>query len=81
MLERDRIVEITAAVGSVLIMLGAMSWVGLTYGTGQFLGEDGAPMMIATIVGFIVLVTVVGTILAFTVSDPTPPDEDADAAS
>ncbi len=84
MLERDRIIEIVAAVASVIVMLGAMTWIGFTYGNEQYLGDEGAPMMIGAIVGFIILVTLVGVGLAYTISDPTPPgedDADADAAA
>ena len=75
MLERARIIEIVVAVGVVLVMLAAMVWVGQTYGNGG-LGEEGADAMLATIVGFILLISAAGVALAFMLSDPTPEDED-----
>ena len=78
MLERDRIIEAVAAVAVVLAMLATMAWIGFSYGSDSALGDEGVDLMIATIVGFILLVTALGVALAFVLSDPTPPDADDD---
>ena len=76
MLDRERIIEAVAAVGTVLVMLGAMVWIGLNYGNETALGDEGAPLMVGAIVGFIVLVAIVGAILAFVLSEGAEPDDD-----
>ena len=71
MLERERIIEIVVAVTSVLIMIGAMVWIGLTYGNGEgVLTEEGGTVLVAAIIGFIILLTIVGVALAFVLNDP-----------
>ena len=81
MLDRESLIEAVAAIASVLCMLGLLLFIGQSYGTGAALGEDGARALVAAITGFIIFVTIVGIALAYATSDPTPPDEDADAAA
>ena len=71
MLEREQLIEIVVAVGAVILMLGAMIWVGTTYGGDNgVLQPDGAEILIYVIVGFIFLMTAVGFALAFIMNEP-----------
>ena len=82
MLERERIIEIIAAVSAVLIMLGAMYWIGITYsdGNASVLDAEGGEMLVGVIIAFIFLLTAVGIGLAFVLNDPEddlePEDEE-----
>ena len=76
MLERERIIEAVVAVSAVLLMLGAMMWIGYSY-SDDGLTEDGAEMLVGAIVGFIFLLTAVGIGLAFALNSA----EDATEAS
>lgn len=70
MLERERIIEIVAAVSAVLIMLSTMYWIGITYSDDSGLEAEGGELLVGAIVGFVVLMTVVGVVLAYTLNDP-----------
>ncbi|MCU4743242.1 DUF7472 family protein [Natronoglomus mannanivorans] len=72
MLERERIIEIVAAASAVLIMLGTMYWIGITYGNGNGggLAVEGGELLVGAIVGFVVLMTIVGVGLAYVLNDP-----------
>ena len=77
-LERDRLIEIIVAVSSVILMLGTMYWIGLSYGIENGLSAEGGQMLVGVIVGFILLLTAVGVGLAFVLNDPEDGLEDAD---
>ncbi|MFC3959005.1 DUF7472 family protein [Halovivax cerinus] len=79
MIDRESVIEAAAALASVLVMLGVMLYVGMTYGSATALGDQGAEVMVGAIVAFILFVTVLGVGLAYATSDPTPPDDDATA--
>ena len=85
MLERERIIEIVVAVGSVIVMLAAMIWIGFTYSGTNGLTEDGGVLLVGAIVGFILLLTVVGVALAFLLNEPEdgvdPDESDAKSAA
>ncbi|AEH36169.1 DUF7472 family protein [Halopiger xanaduensis] len=69
--EREQLIEIAAAVTSVLLMLGAMLFIGTAYGgTNGTLNPDGAQLLVGVIVGFILLMTAVGVGLAYVLNDP-----------
>lgn len=72
MLERERIIEIVAAVSAVLIMLSTMYWIGTTYSdaNGNGLEAEGGELLVGAIIGFVVLMTIVGVGLAYTLNDP-----------
>lgn len=73
-LERERVIEIVAAVGAVAVMIATMMWVGSTYATDGALTEDGGMMLVGTVIFFILLMAAVGVLLAYKVSD----EEDAE---
>ncbi len=81
MLERDRIVEIVAAVGAVGAMIAAMYWIGTTYGNGGGLGADGGQLLVGAIVGFVLLLTAIGIGLAYALNDPEDGLDDADGSN
>lgn len=68
--DREQLIEIAVAVGSVLVMIGVMVAVGTTYGTDGGLTEEGGEILVGVIVGFILLLTAVGIGLAFALNDP-----------
>lgn len=76
MLERERIIEIVAAVFSVGLMLAVMYWIGLEYGDTNAggLNTDGGQLLVGAIIGFIVLLTVVGIVLAFVLNPSVEAD-------
>ncbi|WP_207586412.1 DUF7472 family protein [Halomontanus rarus] len=80
MLERERIIEIVAAVSAVLIMLSTMYWIGITYsdGNGSGLEAEGGELLVGAIIGFVVLMTIVGVALAYTLNDPEDELESGD---
>lgn len=79
-LERERIIEIVVAVTAVLLMLGVMVGVGLTYGDDDGgLSAEGGEMLVGAVVGFILLLTLVGVGLAYALNDPEDgPDAEAE---
>lgn len=79
-LERERIIEIVVAVAAVLLMLGVMMGVGLTYGDDDGgLSAEGGEMLVGAVVGFILLLTLVGVGLAYALNDPEDgPDAEAE---
>ena len=80
MLERERIIEIVVAISSVLLMIGAMIGIGTNYaGENGYLTEEGGTILVGTIIGFIVLLTLVGIGLAFALNDPEDGLEDAES--
>ncbi|RQG89138.1 hypothetical protein EA462_12260 [Natrarchaeobius halalkaliphilus] len=79
MLDRERVIEIIVAVSAVLVMLGVMFYIGVTYGgENSVLSPDGAEMLVGAIVGFILLLTAVGIGLAFVLNEPGDGLEDED---
>lgn len=71
MLEREQLIEIVVAVSVVLLMLGAMIGIGTNYGgADSSLSPEGGQLLVGTIVGFIVLLTIVGVGLAFALNEP-----------
>ena len=84
MLDREQIIEIVVAVAAVLVMLGTMLVIGDTYGgDDSILQPDGGEILVGAIVGFILLLTLVGIVLAFVMNEPGEglEDDDADAQS
>ena len=83
MLDRDQIIEIVVAVSSVFLMLGAMLYIGSEYGgANDVLTTEGAELLVGAIVGFILLLTAVGFVLAYVMNEPADgldSDDDADA--
>ncbi len=70
MVEREQIIEIVVAVTAVFLMIGTMVGIGVNYGgEGGTLSETGGEMLIGAIVGFVVLMTLVGVVLAFVLND------------
>lgn len=61
--ERETLVEIGVSVVAVLVFVAAVSYVGATYG-GDHLSAEGATMLVASVVGFILLMTVIGVFLS-----------------
>ena len=71
MLERERIIEIVVAVSAVFLMLGVMIGIGLNYGgADSTLSPAGGELLVGAIVGFILLLTLIGVGLAFALNDP-----------
>ncbi|AHG00556.1 hypothetical protein HALLA_18955 [Halostagnicola larsenii XH-48] len=71
MLERDSLIETGAAILSVLLMVSTMVYIGTTYsGSNGELSADGGQMLVAAIVGFVIFLTGVGVVLAYTLNDP-----------
>ncbi|MFD1565170.1 hypothetical protein ACFR99_16660 [Haloarchaeobius amylolyticus] len=84
MVERESLIEIVVSVGAVLAMLAAMFAIGSSYGAANStLSLEGGWMLVWVIVGFIVLMTVVGIALAYLLNEPEdglePDGGDADA--
>ncbi|GEM_PF-2351478 len=79
-LERERVIEIVAAVGAVGLMIAVMMWVGSTYGEltndGLELVGDGGMMLVGSVIFFILLMAGVGVVLAYTVSAKDDVEED-----
>lgn len=70
-LERERIVEAGVAVAVTGLMFVAMFFIGSNYsGDDGGLSPTGGEMLVYAIVGFIVVLTVVGVGLAYTMNDP-----------
>ncbi|SFS33690.1 DUF7472 family protein [Halostagnicola kamekurae] len=79
MIERDSLIEAAAAVLSVLLMVSTMMYIGTTHsGSGGQMSAVGGQMLVAAIVGFVVVLTGVGVVLAYTLNDPEDGLEDAD---
>ncbi|NGM68617.1 hypothetical protein G6M89_06270 [Natronolimnobius sp. AArcel1] len=77
MLDREQLIEIVVSVGAVLGMLGTMIWIGTTYGDESgVLQPEGGELLVYTIIGFIILMTVIGILLAFVLNDPSNEIED-----
>ena len=71
MLERERIIEIVVAVSAVLLMLGVMIGIGVNYGgEDSVLTPEGGELLVGAIVGFILLLTLLGVGLAFALNEP-----------
>ncbi|SDR27578.1 DUF7472 family protein [Natronobacterium texcoconense] len=84
MLERKQIIEIAVAVSSVLLMIGAMIGIGMMHGgDDSILTPEGAELLVWAIVGFVLLLTIVGIGLAFLLNEPGEglEDENTDAQS
>ncbi len=85
MLERERIIEIVVSVASVILMLGVMIGIGSEYGTDNgTLSPEGGELLVGAIIGFILLLTAVGLVLAFLLNEPEDgleTDDDPDAQS
>ncbi|WP_226482061.1 DUF7472 family protein [Natrinema amylolyticum] len=70
MVEREQVIEIVAAVGAVAMMLAAMVAIGSSYGAeNSTLSPEGGQMLVGVIVGFILLMVVVGIGLAYTLNE------------
>ncbi|ELY88364.1 DUF7472 family protein [Natrialba taiwanensis] len=79
MLEREKLIELVVAVSTVLLLLGAMVAIGVTYGGDDgVLTPDGARLLVGAIVGFILLVTSAGFGVAYALNDPEDGDGDND---
>ena len=77
MLERDSLIETAAAIFSVLLMVSTMMYIGTTYsGSNGELSADGGQLLVAAIVGFVIVMTGVGVVLAYTLNDPEDGLED-----
>lgn len=61
-MDRETVVEAGISAVAVLLFVAAVTYVGLTYG-GDELTSTGAVAVVVTIVGFILLMTVVGVVL------------------
>ncbi|MFP4590373.1 MAG: hypothetical protein ACLFMX_00725 [Halobacteriales archaeon] len=67
-LERARVIEIVAAVVALGLMIAIMAVIGYQYtDNGEFASEGGLMLVIAIIL-FVLVMTVVGYVLAFTVT-------------
>lgn len=75
MIDRESLIEAVAALVSVGVMLGALVYIGSTYGTANELGDEGAKVMVGAIVAFILFVTLLGVALAYTTSEGATADE------
>lgn len=85
MLARERLIEIVVALSAVLLMLGSMIGIGMTYaGNDGTLSPEGGEMLVGVIVGFILLLTAAGIGLAYALNDPDDEidaDDEADSQS
>lgn len=85
MLDREQLIEIGVAVSAVVLMLGAMITIGSEYGSESALSPEGGELLVGAIVGFILLLTAVGLVLAYVMNEPDDgleaDDDDADAQS
>lgn len=71
MLDRNQIIEIVVAVSTVFLMLGTMIGIGSEYGGDNgALSTEGGEMLVFAIIGFILLLTLVGIALAFVMNEP-----------
>ncbi|SIR91480.1 DUF7472 family protein [Natronorubrum thiooxidans] len=85
MVEREQLIEIVVAVSAVFLMLGAMIGIGSVYGaTNGGLSPEGGQLLVGAIVGFILLLTAVGFVLAYMTNEPDDgleTDDDPDTQS
>jgi uncharacterized oligopeptide transporter (OPT) family protein len=61
-LERETLVEIGVSVVAVVLFVAAVAYVGATYG-GSNLSHQGATLLVGAVVGFVLLMTLVGVAL------------------
>lgn len=61
-IERETLVEIAVSTVAVVLFVGALVAVGTTYGSSQ-LSSEGGIALVAAILGFVVLMSVVGVFL------------------
>jgi uncharacterized membrane protein len=61
-LERETLVEIGVSVVAVVLFVAVVAYVGAAYG-GNNLTHQGATMLVGAVVGFVLLMTVVGVAL------------------
>lgn len=83
MLARERLIEIGASVGGVGIMVALLYFIGTTHATEQpdghmELSQTGGKLVVFGIVGFVVLMAIVGVLLTYTVTVPEARDGNGD---
>jgi hypothetical protein len=61
-LERETLVEIGVSLVAVALFVAVVAYIGGTYG-GNDLSTQGATLLVASVVGFVLLMTVVGIAL------------------
>lgn len=61
-LERETLVEIGVSVVAVVLFVVVVAYVGATYG-GKELTDQGATLLVGAVVGFVLLMTLVGVAL------------------
>lgn len=61
-LERETLVEIGVSVVAVVLFVAAVAYIGAAYG-GKDLTDQGATLIVAAVVGFVLLMTAVGIVL------------------
>ncbi|OAQ52979.1 hypothetical protein HTG_09115 [Natrinema mahii] len=67
---REQLIEIVSAVGAVLLVLATMIAIGSSHTADNgSLTPEGAQLLVAAIIGFILLLTAVGIGLAYTLND------------
>ncbi len=76
--ERARIVEIVASIVAVALMIALLSLIGRQYTNNGTFGESGGMMLIVAIIVFVLLMSVIGYVLAFTI---TTREAEAEAAT
>lgn len=63
-IDRATLVEVAVSVGTVAIMIGVMSWIGVTHG-GDALSPEGGKFLVYAIIGFVALMAAIGYGLAY----------------
>ena len=76
-IERERLIEIVAAVGAVGALIAAMVAIGAIYGNGEQMSEPGGTLLVGSIVFFVLLMAGVGYWLALTVTPEENAGDDA----
>lgn len=69
MIERARLIEIVASVTAVVLMISLMILIGRHYTQNGEFGSAGGLVLVVAIILFVLTMTVVGYVLAFTVTD------------
>ncbi|MFP8957822.1 hypothetical protein ACLI4Y_13940 [Natrialbaceae archaeon A-CW3] len=70
MLERERLIEIAIAIPVVALMIGAMMTIGERYATNGDLTAEGGQALVGAVIGFVVLMFLVGIVLAYLTNGP-----------
>lgn len=71
-MERERLIEIVVSVTAVGIMFGLLYFIGAEYTDGNTLSTTGGELLVYAIIAFIFLMSAVGVVLAYTVSEGEP---------